>query len=115
MDKTLHVLQHALGLDQYGRGAGHRNYFVTDCGTTDWPTCVMAAADGLMTQTKGNAITGGGDVFRVTPAGMVWVQQHSPKAPTLTRAQRTYREWSRHDNGMTFGEWLKARGAVGAA
>ena len=115
MEKTLHVLQHALGLDQYGRGAGHRNYFVTDCGTTDWPTCVMTAADGLMTQTKGNAITGGGDVFRVTPAGMVWVQQHSPKVLMLIRVQRTYRKWARADNNMTFGTWLKAHNAIGTA
>ena len=115
MGERLHVLQHSLGLDQYGRGAGHRNHFVTCEGTTDWPVCVAAVADGLMTQTKGNAITGGGDVFRVTPAGMVWVQMHSPKAPTLTRGQRAYRDWLRADNGMTFGEWLKAGRAVGAA
>mgnify|MGYP003494872143 CR=1 FL=1 len=115
MTDRLHVLQHALGLDQYGRGAGHRNYFVTDCGTTDWPTCVQAAADGLMTQTKGNAVTGGGDVFRVTPAGMVWVQEHSPKAPTLTKAQRVYRAYLRADSSLTFGEWLKDGRAVGAA
>ena len=115
MTDRLHVLQHALGLDQYGRGAGHRNYFVTDCGTTDWPTCVAAAADGLMTQTKGNAITGGGDVFRVTPAGMVWVLEHSPKAPKLTRAQRVYRAYLDADCSLTFGEWLKDGRAVGAA
>ena len=113
MEDRLHVLQHSLGLDDYGQGAGHRNYFVTSEGTDDWPVCVAAVADGLMTQTKGDAITGGGDVFRVTPAGMVWVQEHSPKAPKLTRAQRTYRDWLDADNGMTFGAWLKAGRAVG--
>ena len=44
---------------------------------------------------------------------MVWVQQHSPKAPTLTRSQRAYRDWMQADNGMTFGAWLKAGRAVG--
>lgn len=107
MSERLHVLQHSLGLDQYGRGAGHRNYFVTSEGTTDWPICVAAVDDGLMTRTKGNPVTGGGDVFRVTPAGVAWVQMNSPKAPTLTRAQRNYREWLRSDCGMTFGQWIK--------
>jgi hypothetical protein len=115
MKERLHVLQHSLGLNQYGQGAGHRNYFVTSEGATDWPVCVAAVADGLMTQTKGNEITGGGDVFRVTPAGMVWVQEHSPKAPTLTRAQRVYLAYLRADCSLTFGEWLKAGRAVGAA
>ena len=95
MTERLHVLQHSLGLNEYGQGAGHRNYFVTDEGTTDWPVCRAAVADGLMTQTKGNAITGGGDVFRVTPAGMVWVQQHSPTAPTLTRRSARSRRATR--------------------
>ena len=113
MTERLHVLQHSLGLNEYGHGAGHRNYFVTGIGSTDYPHCVAAVADGLMTQTHGNSITGGDDVFRVTPAGMVWVQEHSPKAPTLTSAQRAYRDWLRADNGMTFGAWLKAGRAVG--
>ena len=115
MKELLHVLQHSLGLDPYGQGAGHRNYFVTSEGSTDWPVCVAAVVDGLMTQTKGNAITGGGDVFRVTPAGMAWVQQHSPQAPTLTRGQRAYRDWLGANNGTTFGEWLRVGRAVGDA
>jgi hypothetical protein len=113
--QRLHVLQHSLGLNQYGQGAGHRNYFVTSEGTTDWPVCVAAVAEGLMTQTKGNAITGGGDVFRVTPEGVAWVQQHSPKAPTLTRGQRAYRAWLNADNDMTFGQWLKSGRSKSAA
>jgi len=115
MKERLHVLQHSLGLNLYGQGARHRNHFVTSEGATDWPVCVAAVADGLMTQTKGNAITGGGDVFRVTPAGMVWVQEHSPKAPVLTRAQRVYLAYLRADCSLTFGEWLKAGRSVGAA
>ena len=115
MSERLHVLQHTLGLNQYGQGAGHRNHFVTSEGTTEWPVCIAAVADGLMTQTKGNALTGGSDVFRVTPTGMTWVQQHSPKAPKLTRSQQAYRDYLAADTGLSFGEWLKARGAVGAA
>lgn len=115
MDDRLHILQHSLGLNQYGQGAGHRNYFLTGIGGTDYPHCVEAVADGLMTQTHGNSITGGDDVFRVTPAGMVWVQEHSPKAPKLTRAQRVYRAYLDADCSLTFGEWLKDGRAVGAA
>jgi hypothetical protein len=112
--QRLHVLQHSLGLDSYGRDVLHRNYFVTREGSTDWPVCVAAVADGLMTQTHGNSITGGDDVFRVTPAGEVWVQQHSPKAPTLTRSQQAYRDYLAADTGLSFGAWLKARGVRAA-
>lgn len=108
MTFRLHILQHSLGLDRYGRGAGHRNYFVTSEGTEDYPACIAAVADGLMTQTPGNAITGGYDVFRVTPAGMAWVQEHSPPAPAMTRGQRTYMAWLSSCTGQSFGEWIKS-------
>jgi hypothetical protein len=114
MTERVRVLQHCLGLNEYGQGTGYRNYFVTGEGTTDWPVCVAAVADGLMTQTKGSAITGGDDVFRATPAGMEWVQMNSSKAPVLTRSQRVYRTYLRADSSLSFGEWLKAGRAVGA-
>lgn len=115
MDKKLHILQHSLGLDQYGQGRGHRNYFVTSPGSTDYPHCIALVQDGLMTQTHGNSITGGDDVFRVTRAGKEWVAAHSPKPPKLTAGQRRYQAFLDEDSSITFGEWLKARRAVCAA
>ncbi|MFA6231013.1 MAG: hypothetical protein WC617_12710 [Rhodanobacter sp.] len=106
----LHILQHALGVDQYGQGAQYRNHFVTGKGSNDFDAC-MALVDntGLMTRTPGNAITGGDDLFRVTPKGVDHVALHSPAPPPepkLTRSQKRYREWLRIDPGYSFAEWI---------
>jgi len=108
MADRLHILQHSLGLDQYGQGTSHRNYFVTGMGSDDYPHCVALVADGLMTQTHGNSITGGDDVFRVTTAGREWVSEHSPPPPKLTSGQRRYMAFLDEDSSLRFGEWLKA-------
>jgi hypothetical protein len=107
MTVKLHILQHSLGLDQYGHGNWHRNYFVTGPGSADCPACVALVKQGLMTQTHGNSITGGDDVFRVTDAGKRHVTEHSPKPPKLTRSQKRYEAFLREDSGLRFGEWLR--------
>lgn len=109
MSRRLEILQHALGLDQFGQGRSYRNHFVTGSGSTDWADCVMLAADGLMTQHRGNALAGGNDVFIVTPTGVEYVRENSPAPPVLSAAQKRYRAFLRDDSGMKFGEWLKAR------
>lgn len=109
MDEKLHILQHSLGLDSNGQGRAYRNHFVTSEGTTDWPHCQALVADGLMVKYAPSAFTGNSPWFGVTEAGRAYVAAHSPKPPKMTAAQRRYREWARADNGMTFGEWLKAR------
>jgi hypothetical protein len=38
-DQELHILQHSLGLDRYGKGHTYRNRFVTDENTIDFPHC----------------------------------------------------------------------------
>jgi hypothetical protein len=110
--KKLHILQHAIGRDEYGRPRSaanpeFRNHFVTGPGSTDYDLCCEATAEGLMTRTPGNAITGGDDVFRVTDAGRAWVRENSPEPPKLTRSQRRYEEFLGADSGLSFGEWLK--------
>jgi hypothetical protein len=110
----LHILQHALGLNEFGlpkdgQRAGHRNYFVTGEGSTDFPHCVALVQQGLMTQTHGNSITGGDDVFRVTEAGKQHVAEHSPQPPKLTRSERRYDDFLREDSSLTFGDWLRAQ------
>ena len=105
----LHILQHSLGLDQYGRGKAYRNHFVTGPGSDDFDTCVALAEAGLM---KGygerGALTGGDHLFGVTDAGRRFVREHSPRPPKLTRSQRRYREFLDADCGLTFGEYLKS-------
>lgn len=107
MDGDLHILQHALGLDQYGRGREYRNRFVTGPGTTDYPACVRLTEQGLMIRRVGNELTGGDDCFFVTDAGRAYVRKVSPAPPKLTRDQKRYRDFLAADSGMTFIEWLQ--------
>ena len=107
----LHILQHSLGLDQYGQGKSYRNYFITGPNSTDYKHCLELVAMGLMRQTVGNSITGGDDVFRVTDAGRQFVASNSPTPPKLTSGQKRYQEFLDADSGLKFGEWLKSRRA----
>lgn len=112
MKDDLHILQHSLGLDAFGRGVSYRNHFCTGPGGDDYAECLALVARGLMTRTKGNEITGGDDVFRVTDAGHRHVIEHSPKPPKLTQAQRRYQAFLNEDGDMPFGVWLKSKGGA---
>lgn len=110
----LHVLQHALGRNQYGKNpdgrADYRNHFCTGGGSADFATCRQAVADGLMVEHPPSALSGGDSVFVVTGAGRAYIAANSPPEPKLTRGQRRYREWLRSaaaDCGVTFGAWLR--------
>ena len=108
MNKKLHILQHSLGLNDYGEGRQYRNHFVTGPGTDDYGHCISLVGDGLMKQMRGNALTGGSDLFVVTPAGIDYVALNSPKRPKLTRGQQRYRAWLRADCGLSFAEFIGA-------
>lgn len=79
MSDLLHILQHSLGVDRFGRGEQYRNHFVTGEGSVDHPICMEAVERGLMHRRSGDALTGGDDLFTVTDAGKAWVAEHSPK------------------------------------
>ena len=102
--KQLQILQHALGLDQYGRGKMYRNHFCA--GADDTPDCQALIAAGYMQHHRTT------DVFpyfncSVTDAGKAAVLAASP--PLLTRAKERYREFLIADSGLSFIEWLKRR------
>lgn len=107
--KPLHleILQHALGVDQYGRGSQYRNHYVG--GAED---CRSLVALGYMIERPASELTGGDPLFHVTEEGKHAVTMHSPPPPKLTRSQRRYRYWLDVGDacGLTFGEWLKATG-----
>lgn len=107
--RTLEILQHALGTDEYGNG-GYRNHYVTDASGPDCDACAALVGEGLMSQSplKGDLI-GGGILFYVTEAGRRYVRERSPKPPKLTRSQRRYRDFLSDDSGRSFGEWLRSR------
>jgi hypothetical protein len=111
--RGLHILQHSLGVDQFGQGRQYRNHFVTGEGSDDHPTCCGLVAAGLMTRQNGNQITGGDDAFFVTDAGRRYVAENSPPPPKLTRGQARYRDWLSVSDitGETFIEFCKRRAA----
>lgn len=106
----LQILQHALGVDQYGRGPRYRNRFCA--GADDEPTCRELVALGYMRQ---HVTTDWLPYFNcsVTDAGISAMLTASPKPPVLTRSQQRYREWLRIADAvqMEFGEWLKYEAA----
>lgn len=106
---ALHILQHSLGVDQYGQGEQYRNRFVTGEGSTDHPTCMALVDAGLMTRHDGSSLPFGGmDLFYVTDAGKAFVAQNSPEPPKLTRSQQRYRRYLDADSSASFGEWLRS-------
>jgi hypothetical protein len=112
MRTILHVLQHALGRDEYGRqtknsGEDYRNHFVA--GPDDVPTCREAVALGFMVEHASTSMSGGDPWFHVTDMGKAHIGEQSPKPPKLTRGQARYRRWLDISNvaDVPFGEWLK--------
>lgn len=111
--QQLHVLQHALGADQYGRPRGsaeyYRNHF---CGES--PECEALCAAGLMVRYSGHPeLTAGDPIYRVTDDGKRAMIEASPKPPKLTRSQERYRRYLAADGcGLTFREWLAAERTV---
>lgn len=116
-DASLHILQRALGLDDYGRGKAYRNHFVTGPGCDNWGLCEAHVAAGRMEKHAPRAIFGGGEhcCFTVTDAGKAFVRDTSPRPPKKQRNKDRYLEWlDVHDvcPDLTFGEWLKQRKAA---
>lgn len=109
IDPRLHILQHALGVDEYGRGKQYRSHFVTGEGSLDHPTCLALVADGLMTRRDGAKLPFGGmDLFHATDAGRSFVANHSPSPPKLTRAQKRYQAWlDGPADWMSFGDFIR--------
>lgn len=88
----LHILQHALGLDQYGLGEMYRNHYVGGV-----EECRPLVAMGLMEEMKPRSISGGDIWFIVTKAGIEAVKNESPKPHKPTRSQKRmqdYRDFS---------------------
>lgn len=114
MSAGLEILQHSLGLDEYGQGRAYRNYYVSGEGCTGWDTLLDLERRGLLKRhPMPSALTGGGVCFTVTEAGRRYIAEHSPKPPKLTRSQRRYRDFIAEDCGLRFGEWLRSRNHLG--
>lgn len=104
--EQLQILQHSLGVDQYGQGTHYRNHFCA--GGRDEDVCRSLVALGYM---KEHRTTEWLPYYNcsVTEEGKAAMLRESPKAPVLTRGQQRYREFLKADTGGSFIEWLKDR------
>ena len=102
--KQLEILQHALGVDQYGRGEMYRNHFCA--GGSDEVVCRELVALGYMTSFEREWLPYYNCV--VTDAGKAAMLAESPKPQKLTPSQRRYQRFLDADTGLKFREWLSA-------
>lgn len=110
MESKLHILQHSLGVGEFGDKPSYRNHFVTGKGGSDHSLCLELVEQGLMKNHPMNkALTGGDDCFVVTPKGIDYVALNSPQRPPepkLTRSQKNYQDFLDADCGFSFREWM---------
>jgi hypothetical protein len=104
--KQLEILQHAFGVDQYGRGEMYRNHFCA--GGSDEAICRELVGMGYMHNFEREWLPYYNCV--VTEAGKVAMRAESPKPPKLSRSQLRYERFLDADTGESFREWLR-RGA----
>jgi len=119
-DPSLHVLQHALGLDDYGQGRydkkqtafdSYRNRYITEPECDGWDLRMAHVEAGRMVRHEPREIFGGPTsyCFCVTDAGKAFVISNSQKPPKVSRGRRRYLEWlevsAAYD--ISFGEWLR--------
>lgn len=103
--RQLEILQHALGVDQYGQGPMYRNHFCA--GGADETICRELVALGYMWEWhESYKIHYPYFNVSVTDAGKAAMLAESPKPPKLTRSQKRYRAFLHADTDGTFGEWL---------
>lgn len=107
--EELHILQHSLGVDQYGRGQMYRDHFVTGEGSVDHPICMALTEGGYMRRWPAVDLYGGSDLFRVTQQGREAVMAYSPAPPKVSRSKQRYLDYLNAESSLTFGEWIKAR------
>lgn len=109
--EQLHILQHSLGVDQFGQGNCYRDYYCVGLDNA----ATMASINDLVARgwmRAGSKINDGRDqYFIVTQLGLSAMKGHSPKPPKISKAKQRYRDFLNADCGMSFIEYLKARAA----
>ncbi len=107
--RHLEILQHSLGVDEFGRGQQYRNHYVAGFDAAN--ECRELVALGYMVERPASALTGGDPCFHVTDAGKSAMSKASPAPPKLTPGQKRYQEFISAADAFncTFKEWLKMR------
>lgn len=99
----LHILQHSLGVDEYGEGSQYRNHYVA--GGTDVALCRELAGLGYMNERPATVLSGGDPWFSVTPSGIDAVALFSPPPPP-PKKRTQWHEYLDCDYQDSFGEFL---------
>lgn len=102
--EQLHILQHSLGVDQYGQGNMRRNHFCA--GKGDEQACRDLVAMGYMREHRTTELYPYYNCS-VTDEGKAAMLAESPKPPKVTRSQARYTRFLNADSGMSFREWLQ--------
>lgn len=108
----LHILQHSLGVGDYGDRAQCRNHFVTSPEGDDGKRCAELVSMGYMRDNGVREITGGMNCYTVTVEGIDAVARQSPPRPPrlkLSRSKQRYRDYRESEVSGTFAEWLGIR------
>ena len=105
--ELLQILQHSLGVDQYGHGRQYRNHFYAD--GKDISLCKELEAMGFMWSEKPSPLTGGSIPFFVTEEGKKAMADNSPKPPKLNRSKQRYQQYREYgdsfDSFLDFVRW----------
>lgn len=76
--KQIELARHALGLPNRERRS-YRNHFVTGEGSDDHPEWVAMVGGGFAKRRAGNQLTGGDDLFWLTPDGAAAALRHGER------------------------------------
>lgn len=108
MSLNLHILQHSLGLDQYGRGNSYRNRYIIGPDGDGFEDCQRLVSEGLMLDLGPQSMCSGMHCFTVTEAGKKYVADNSPKPPKISRSKQRYLDYLEvGDCFESFGHYLK--------
>jgi hypothetical protein len=106
--EQLHVLQNALGVNQYGQGAMSRNYFAV--GALDEIVCRELVDLGFMREFP-PADCRPYPYLAVTAEGIHAMRRESPVPSNVSPVRKRYLEYCQFADAYscTFAEWLKIR------
>lgn len=110
MKQKLQILQHSMGLDQFGRGTKYRNRFVSGPGHHDQSSIDEMVRDGLMavTNVSPGLLGEGGACYHVTRAGEAFIDANSPKPTKKTKSQERGARWREYgDRFDSFRDFLR--------
>lgn len=103
----LHILQHALGVNEYGQSSHrpnsddfhgcYRNRFITSPDCPDGLQCQALVSQGLMQDHGSQSLAGGMHCYTVTDAGYLAMKDASPKPPKISRSKQRFQRYRESD------------------